>query len=88
MYSKHTQSKVSKGSVQIKNSNSRLQIDRRLKIFRLLSQRYRNPEKAFWHMRFNLIAAVYNFELSLCVAQLVRIGLIIFCPVQIYCYFS
>jgi hypothetical protein len=38
-------------------------IIRRLKIFRILSERYRNRRKRFT-LRFNLIAAIYNLELS------------------------
>jgi len=38
-------------------------IIRKLKIFRILSERYRNRRKRFG-LRFNLIAAVYNLELS------------------------
>jgi len=34
----------------------------RLKVFRILSDRYRNRRKRF-NLRFNLIAAIYNFEL-------------------------
>ena len=34
----------------------------RLKVFRILSDRYRNRRKRF-ALRFNLIAAIYNFEL-------------------------
>ena len=37
---------------------------RRLKVFRLLSERYRNRRKRF-SLRFNLIAGLYNYELSL-----------------------
>jgi hypothetical protein len=37
---------------------------RRLKIFRILSERYRNRRKPF-SLRFNLIAAICNLELSL-----------------------
>ena len=37
---------------------------RHLKIFRILSQRYRNRKKRF-SLRFNLIAAIYNYELYL-----------------------
>lgn len=33
-----------------------------LKIFRILSERYRNRRKKFG-LRFNLIAGIYNFEL-------------------------
>ena len=36
---------------------------RKLKIFRILSERYRNRRKRFG-LRFNLIAAIYNLELS------------------------
>ena len=35
----------------------------RLKVFRILSERYRNRRKRFG-LRFNLIAAFYNFELQ------------------------
>jgi transposase len=35
---------------------------RKLKIFRILSERYRNRRKRFG-LRFNLIAAIYNLEL-------------------------
>ena len=37
---------------------------RKLKIFRILSERYRNRRKRFG-LRFNLIAAIYNQELTL-----------------------
>jgi len=37
---------------------------RKLKIFRILSERYRNRRKRFG-LRFNLIAAIYNNELTL-----------------------
>ena len=36
---------------------------RSLKIFRILSERYRNRLKRFG-LRFNLIAGIYNFELA------------------------
>ena len=36
---------------------------RKLKIFRILSERYRNQRKRFG-LRFNLIAAIYNLELK------------------------
>jgi DDE superfamily endonuclease len=39
-------------------------IHRSLKIFRILSSRYRNRRKRFG-LRFNLIAGLYNYELSL-----------------------
>jgi hypothetical protein len=35
----------------------------RLKVFHILSDRYRNRRKRFG-LRFNLIAAIYNFELQ------------------------
>lgn len=38
---------------------------RRLKIFRILAERYRNRRQRF-SLRFNLIAGLYNFELTLC----------------------
>jgi hypothetical protein len=38
-------------------------IIRKLKIFRILSDRYRNRRKRFG-LRFNLIAAIYNMELK------------------------
>ena len=36
----------------------------RLKVFRILSERYRNRRRRFG-LRFNLIAAIYNLELGL-----------------------
>jgi DDE superfamily endonuclease len=39
-------------------------IIRCLKVFRILSERYRNRRKRFG-LRFNLIAAIYNYELEL-----------------------
>jgi hypothetical protein len=39
-------------------------IFRKLKVFRILSERYRNRRKRF-PLRFNLIAAIYNLELNL-----------------------
>jgi hypothetical protein len=36
---------------------------RRLKVFRILSERYRNRRRRF-RLRFNLIAAIYNIELN------------------------
>lgn len=36
---------------------------RRIKIFRIVAERYRNRRKRF-SLRMNLIAAIYNFELS------------------------
>jgi len=37
-------------------------IFRKLKVFRILSERYRNRRKRF-AVRFNLIASIYNLEL-------------------------
>ena len=45
----------------------RLHIERligRLKVFRILSERYRNRRKRFG-LRFTLIARIHNFELAL-----------------------
>lgn len=39
-------------------------VNRRLKIWRILSERYRNRRKRFG-LRFNLIAGLYNYELAL-----------------------
>lgn len=39
-------------------------IFRKLKVFRMLSERYRNRRKRFG-LRFSLIAAVYNMELTI-----------------------
>jgi transposase len=38
-------------------------IFRKLKVFRILSEKYRNRRKRF-SLRFNLIAAIYNLELN------------------------
>jgi transposase len=48
---------ISKERILIEN------IIRKLKIFRILSERYRNRRKRFG-LRFNLIAAIYNLELK------------------------
>lgn len=39
-------------------------VNRRLKIFKILSERYRNRRRRFG-LRFNLIAGLYNYELNL-----------------------
>jgi hypothetical protein len=39
-------------------------VNRRFKIFRILAERYRNRRRRYG-LRCNLIAALYNFELSL-----------------------
>lgn len=49
--------KLSRKRILIEN------IIRRLKIFHILSERYRNRRKRFG-LRFNLIAAIYNMELK------------------------
>jgi transposase len=38
-------------------------VNRKLKIFRILAERYRNHRKRFG-LRFNLISAILNFELA------------------------
>jgi hypothetical protein len=38
-------------------------INRHLKVFKILSERYRNRRRRFG-LRFNLIAALYNYELT------------------------
>nr|MBW4525589.1 IS5/IS1182 family transposase [Phormidium tanganyikae FI6-MK23] len=38
-------------------------VNRKLKIFRILSERYRNRRKRFG-LRFNLIAGLINYELA------------------------
>jgi IS5 family transposase len=43
-------------------------VHRKLKIFRILSSRYRNRRKRFG-LRLNLIAGIYNYELSLSLEQ-------------------
>jgi hypothetical protein len=70
-----TPQKKHKGSQlnsQDKKSNRKLarirvlgeHVHRKLKVFKILSQRYRNRRKRFG-LRFNLIAALYNYELRL-----------------------
>lgn len=39
-------------------------VNRKLKVFKIFSERYRNRRKRFC-LRFNLIAGLYNYELSL-----------------------
>lgn len=72
--SKTPQKKPRKGQLtdEQKRSNRELasrrvvveHVIRCLKIFRILAERYRNRRKRF-SLRFNLIAGLYNFELSL-----------------------
>lgn len=45
-------------------------INRKLKVFKILSERYRNRRKRFG-LRFNLIASLYNYELHLTTIQAV-----------------
>jgi hypothetical protein len=54
---KASNSKLSRKRILIEN------VIRKLKIFRILSERYRNRRKRF-SLRFNLIAAIYNMELK------------------------
>ena len=68
----HKKPRKSKLSKEQKQQNRQLasfrivieHIYRNLKIFRILSERYRNRKKRFG-LRFNLIAAIYNYELCL-----------------------
>ena len=68
----HKKPRKSKLSKEQKQQNRQLaslrivieHIYRNLKIFRILSERYRNRQKRFG-LRFNLIAAIYNYELCL-----------------------
>jgi transposase len=46
---------LSKQRIKVEN------IIRRLKIFRILKETYRNRRRRF-HLRFNLVAGLYNFE--------------------------
>lgn len=63
-------------SKEQKNFNKRLakerivveHVHRRLKIFRIFSSRYRNRRRRFG-LRLNLIAGIYNYELSLSLEQ-------------------
>ena len=43
-------------------------VNRRVKIFRILAQRYRNRRRRYG-LRFNIIAALCNYELSLAYAK-------------------
>jgi hypothetical protein len=63
------QGKLSQAERQHNRNLARLrvvaaQVNRKLKIFRILAERYRNRRKCFG-LRFNLIAAIVNFELAL-----------------------
>ena len=68
----HTKSPKSTLSPEKKQENRKLaserivieHVYRHLKIFKILSERYRNRRKRF-NLRFNLIAAIYNYELCL-----------------------
>ena len=66
---KPRQGKLSKAERQHNRCLARLRVvaehvNRKLKIFRILAERYRNRRKRFG-LRFNLIAAIVNFELAL-----------------------
>lgn len=63
------QGKLNKAERQYNRDLARLRVvsehvNRKLKIFRILAERYRNRRKRFG-LRFNLIAAIINFELTL-----------------------
>lgn len=68
----HKKTKKKKLSLEQKKYNRDLasirivieHVYRSLKIFRILSERYRN-RRARFSLRFNLIAGIYNYELSL-----------------------
>ncbi len=65
------QSKLKKLTKEEKRANRELaririrveNVIRRLKIFRILAERYRNRRRRLG-LRFNLIAGIYNFELK------------------------
>ena len=67
----HKKSKLHPLSEEQKAQNRQLSAKRivaehimcRLKVFRILSERYRNRRKRFG-LRFNLFAAIYNYELN------------------------
>jgi len=66
---KPRQGKLSKAERQQNRNLARLRVvaepvNRQLKIFWILAERYRNRRKRFG-LRFNLIAAIVNFELAL-----------------------
>jgi hypothetical protein len=67
----HKKPRQSELTAEQKSSNRELarrrvvveHVIRSLKIFRILAERYRNRRKRF-SLRFNLIAGLYNYELS------------------------
>ena len=66
---KRRKCQLDKGERQHNRNLARLRVvaehvNRKLKIFRILSERYRNRRRRFG-LRFNLIAAIINFELAL-----------------------
>ncbi len=61
--------RLSKAEKQINRTRARRRVKvenviRRLKVFRILSERYRHRRKRFG-LRFNLIAGLHNYELKL-----------------------
>lgn len=67
---KHRKQKLDKYEHQHNRLLARLRfvvehVNRRLKIFRILAERYRNRRRRFG-LRFNLIAAIINSEIALC----------------------
>jgi hypothetical protein len=66
---KPRQGKLSQAERQHNRNLARLRVvaehvNRKLKVFRILAERYRNRRKRFG-LRFNLIVAIINFELAL-----------------------
>lgn len=68
----HKKPRQGKLMLEAKKSNRQLaslrvvveHVNRRLKIFKILAERYRNRRKRF-SLRFNLLAGLYNYELHL-----------------------
>ena len=68
-YTKPTKGKLSQEQNEFNRQQARVRIKvehmiRLLKVFRILSSRYRNRRKQFG-LRVNLIAGIYNYELKL-----------------------
>jgi hypothetical protein len=51
------------GQCKLSVEDQLLHVNRRMKIFRILAERYRNRRKRYG-LRFNLIAAIINLELA------------------------
>ena len=68
-FKKPKEGKLTKAQKKYNRELNRLRIvvehvNHRLKIFKILSQRYRNRHRRFG-LRSNLIAGIYNYELAL-----------------------